>query len=92
MMDFGYGGHPNSLGIQKPVLEEKEYKSTVCSFMSDSATPWTVACQTPLFMGFSRQKYWSGMPLPSLGDLPDPGIGPGLLHCKQILYQLSYLK
>ena len=54
MMDFGYGGHPNSLGIQKPVLEEKEYKSTVCSFMSDSATPWTVACQTPLFMGFSR--------------------------------------
>ena len=31
MMDFGYGGHPHSLGIQKPVLEEKEYKSTVCA-------------------------------------------------------------
>ena len=33
--------------------------------MSDSATPWTVACQAPLSMGFSRQEYWSGLPLPS---------------------------
>ena len=40
-------------------------------------TPWIVACQAPLFMGFSRQEYWSGLPLPSPGDLPDPGIGPG---------------
>ena len=32
---------------------------------------------TPLFMGFSRQEYWSGLPFPSLGDLPDPGIEPG---------------
>ena len=38
------------------------------------ATPWTVACQAPLFMGFSRQEYWSGLPFPSPGDLPDPGI------------------
>ena len=38
------------------------------------ATPWTVACQTPLSMGFSRQEYWSGLSFPSLGDLPDPGI------------------
>ena len=38
------------------------------------ATPWTVACQAPLFMGFSRQEYWNGLPLPSPGDLPDPGI------------------
>ena len=38
------------------------------------ATPWTVACQTPLSMGFSRQKYWSGLPFPSPGDLPDSGI------------------
>ena len=35
--------------------------------------PWMVAGQTPLFMGFSRQEYWSGLPFPSLGDLPDPG-------------------
>ena len=38
------------------------------------ATPWTVAYQAPLFMGFSRQEYWSGLPFPSAGDLPDPGI------------------
>ena len=41
------------------------------------ATPWTVAHQAPLFMGFSRQKYWSGLPFPSPGDLPNPGIEPG---------------
>ena len=39
-------------------------------------TPWTVACQSPLSMGFSRQEYWSGLPCPSPGDLPDPGIEP----------------
>ena len=38
------------------------------------ATPWTVAYQAPPSMGFSRQEYWSGLPFPSLGDLPDPGI------------------
>ena len=41
------------------------------------ATPWTVACQAPLSMGFSRQEYWSGLPFPSPGDLPNPGIEPG---------------
>ena len=40
------------------------------------ATPWTVACQPPRSMGFSRQEYWSGMPFPSRGDLPNPGIEP----------------
>ena len=39
-------------------------------------TPWTVAHQAPPFMGFSRQEYWSGLPFPSPGHLPDPGIGP----------------
>ena len=38
------------------------------------ATPWTVARQAPLSMGFSRQEYWSGLPSPIPGDLPDPGI------------------
>ena len=38
------------------------------------ATPWTVAHQAPLFMGFSRQGYWSGLPFPSPQDLPNPGI------------------
>ena len=40
------------------------------------ATPWTVAHQAPLSMGFSRHEYWSGLPFPSPGDLPDPGIEP----------------
>ena len=44
--------------------------------MSDSATPWIVVCQAPLSMGFSRQKYWSRLPLPPPGDLPNPGIKP----------------
>ena len=39
-------------------------------------TPWTVACQAPLSMGFLRQEYWSGLPFPFLGDLSDPGIDP----------------
>ena len=41
------------------------------------ATPWTVAYQAPRSMGFSRQEYWSGLPFPSPGDLPNPGIEPG---------------
>ena len=40
------------------------------------ATPWTVARQAPLSMEFSRQEYWSALPFPSPGDLPDPGIEP----------------
>ena len=47
-----------------------------CSVMS-VATPWTVAYEAPLCMGFSRQGYWSALPLPSPGDLPNPGIEPG---------------
>ena len=45
-------------------------------------TPWT-----PLTMEFSQQEYWSGLPFPHPGDLPEPGIEPmHLLHCRQILY------
>ena len=40
------------------------------------ATPWTVAFQAPLSMGFYRQEYWSGLSFPPPGDLPDPGIEP----------------
>ena len=39
-------------------------------------TPWTVALQAPLSMEFSKEEYWSGLPFPSSGDLPDPGIEP----------------
>ena len=44
------------------------------------ATPWTVAYQAPLSMGFPKQEYWSGLPFPSPGDLPDPGSNQVLLH------------
>ena len=40
-------------------------------------TPWTLAHQTPLSMGFPKQEYWSGLPFPPPGDLPDPGIDTG---------------
>ena len=48
----------------------------VTHYVEPFAILWTVACQAPLFMGFSKQKYWSGLPFPPLGDLPDPGIEP----------------
>ena len=44
-----------------------------------SATPWTVARQAPLSIGFSRQEYWSGLPCPLPGDLPDSGLEPASL-------------
>ena len=53
------------------------------------ATPWTLACQAPLSMEFSRQEYWSGFPFPSSRDLPDPGIKPGS-PALQILYRVNY--
>ena len=59
------------------VKERKKVKSL--SRVRLSATPWTVAYQAPLSMGFSRQEYWSGLPFPSPGDLPNPGIEPGSL-------------
>ena len=47
------------------------------SKVSDSfATPWTVARQAPLSLGFARHEYWSGLPFPPPGDLPNPGIKP----------------
>ena len=48
----------------------------MCSVMSDSVTPWTVARQARLSMEFPRQESWSGLPFPTPGDLPDPGIEP----------------
>ena len=58
--------YPNSLKVE----------SVSSSFMSDSLRPWTVAHQAPQSMEFSRQEYWSGLPFPSPGDLPDPEIEP----------------
>ena len=61
------------------------------SYVQLFATPWTVAYQAPPSMGFSRQEYQNGVPFPSPGDIPKPGIEhPGLLHCRQTLYRLSH--
>ena len=60
--------------------------------MSDSLQPlWTVAHQIPLSMGFSRQEYWSGLPLPSPGGLPNPGTEPRFpaLQADSLLSELS---
>ena len=58
------------------------YKAPFLSVLSQVLTlfePWTAAHQAPLSMGFSRQEYWSGLPCPSPGDLPDTGIKPASL-------------
>ena len=56
------------------------YNVCVCVLVAQSCPTlcdtWTVACQAPLSMGFSRQEYWSEYPFPFPGDLPDPGIKP----------------
>ena len=57
------------------IYESEKWKWS-CSVVSDSVTPWTAAHQAPPSMRFSRQEYWSGLPFPSPGDLPAPGIEP----------------
>ena len=53
--------------------------------------PMDCSQQAPLPLGFFWQEYWTGLPFPSPGDLPDPGIEPDLLHCRQLRYRLSHL-
>ena len=63
-------------GVSNSNIHRKKERKWSCSVVSDSVTPWTVAQQGPLSMGFSRQEYCSGLPFPSPGDLPNPGIEP----------------
>ena len=58
------------------LAQVQTYVLTCFSHVQLFATPWTIACQAPLSMGFSRQEYWSGLPFPSPGDFPNPGIKP----------------
>ena len=58
------------------IINERKKKVKLLSHLQLFVTPWTVAYQGPLSMGFSRQEYWSGLPFPSPGDLPNPGIDP----------------
>ena len=71
-------------------LQSSIHAQSSRSVLSDSATLWTVALQAPLSMGVSRQEYWSRLPFPSPGHLPNPGIEPMsppslalqmILHC-----------
>ena len=74
---------PNSVGAQYATGEQWRNNSRkneggggglVAKSCPTLVTPWTVARQAPLSMGFSRQEYWSGLPFPSAGDFPNPGI------------------
>ena len=62
-----------------------------CSVMSNCATSWTVVCQAPLPMEFSRQEYWSRLSFSFPEDLTQ-GLNLSLPHCRQILYHLSHLE
>ena len=67
---------PMSIGLFSMSVSPLKTLSRVRLFV----TPWTIAHQAPLSMEFSRQEYWSGLPFSSPGDLPEPGIEPGLSH------------
>ena len=60
------------------------------SYVQVFTNPWAIAYEAPPSMGFSRQEYWSELPFPSPGDLPDPGIEPSFPTCRQMLYHLSH--
>ena len=77
---------------QSSISHKWKSKVLVAQVVSDSATPWTVACQAPPSMGFSRQEYWSGLPFPSPGISLTQGSNSGLLPCRQILYCLSQIQ
>ena len=66
----------------------------VCVFVTQLCltlcTLWTVAHQAPLSMEFSRQEYWSELPFPFPGDLPNPEIEPGFPELRQVIYHLSH--
>ena len=64
-------------GCESWTVKKKKVKVKSLSRVRLLVTPWTAAYQAPPSIGFSRQEYWSGLPLPSPGDLPDPGIEPG---------------
>ena len=63
--------------VNKSVIIQSHLQcACVLSCVQLFVTPWTVACQAPLSMGTSRQEYWSGLPFPTPGHFPDPGIKP----------------
>ena len=81
------GHRPDIKSAQSDLISEVKSLSCVQLF----ATPWTVAHQAPPSMEFSRQQYWSGLPFPSPGYLPDPGIEPMSLAWQVDSLPLSHL-
>ena len=83
---FSLSQHPDALKILavmrnvqtafQKLASEVKMKGKLLSHVRLFVTPWAVAHQAPPSMGFSRQEYWSGLPFPSPGDLPDLGIEP----------------
>ena len=74
-----------TLVAERAVSRATSFSSVVVQLLShvdSSITPWTVAYQASLSMKFTRREYWNGLPFPSLGDLPNPGIEPGSLTLK----------
>ena len=82
---FSHIGHYRVLSR---VLYATQLCHAVLSHVRLSATPWTA--KAPLSTEFSRQEYWSGLPCPPPGDLPNPGIKPRSPTLQQILYQLNH--
>ena len=73
------------------LIRKKEKKgSEVAQWWPTLSGPWTVACQAPPSMRFSRQEYLSGLLFPSPEDLPTHGSSLGLPPCRQTLYHLSH--
>ena len=74
--------------VPRPALSHLGYCLVTHSCLT-FVTSWTVACQTPLSMGFSRQEHWSGLPFPAPRNLPNPGIEPASPG-RWILYHLNH--
>ena len=78
---------PGNIRLTLKLCISNSHECLLCHFscLQFLESPWTEARQTPLSMGFSRQKYWSGLPFPSPGDLHDPGIKPRSLAAPALL-------
>ena len=84
---LNFNTYQQSADSKKPIQQLKKTLLTVtgvggggggvAKLCPTLATPWIIVCQASLTMGFSRQDYWSGLPFPSPGDVPDPGTEPG---------------
>ena len=74
------GQNDNNIKNRSDIITNSVFTLSHFSHVRLCVTPWTVSCQAPLSMGFSRQEYQSGSLCPPLGDLPDQGLNPHLLH------------